>query len=139
MSEFARDAVAMVLARGLSLGFSLATAVVTARYLGPDGRGAFFLALTWGAIASQVGSCGSPAAVAWLRRHHDVNAGELIATSACQALIGGGLATLLLVGGASVLGVGGPRQLAMWPAIALIAIGMLLLQLISSLLVADGK
>jgi O-antigen/teichoic acid export membrane protein len=138
LSKFLRDAATTITSRGVSLVAGLGAGIVTARLLGPDGRGFYYLATTWAALGVQFGSMGGAAGVIWLRRHHGTSTEDLLGTSVFQAIAAGSIATAGILIGAAALGIVGAKDYSTWAAVVLLAIGGVFLQLASSLLLADG-
>jgi enterobacterial common antigen flippase len=139
VSRFLSTVAVTVISRGVGMGMGLATAIATARFLGPQGRGLFFLALTWAGLATQFGSLGAVSGVIWLRRHHSASLEDLLGISAFQSLAAGSIAAIATLAFAALLGMVGAREYGVWPAVVLITVGGLFFQLVSSIMLADGR
>ena len=128
-----------MLSRGIVLIVGLGAGMVTARLLGPEGRGFYYLAITWVALAIQFGSLGGPAGIVWLRRNHGAAGADLLGTSALQSLVAGMAAAALILLCAASLGVVGATDFRIWPAVFAATVGGLFFQLAASLMLADGQ
>ena len=101
-SLFARQVGTTFLSQGLTLGLSLVTASVTARWLGPGGRGQLALALLIPAMLSMFLSFGINSANVYFTASRRLPITELAANSVMFSLLGtflGCLIVLLLVAG----------------------------------------
>lgn len=117
----------------------LLTSVITARYLGPDGRGQFFFWTTVAAVVVQLGNAGLQASNAYLLTRRSTDAGVLSANSLVVSLVAG-----VLLGGVAlaVLAAGDPgRQVAgvRAAAVLMLSVSGLYVMLGSNLLVALGR
>lgn len=139
LSKFVSDVAATVVCRALVMSAGLVTAIATSRFLGPEGRGAYYLAITWAALASQFGSLGGSAGVVWLRRHHGASLGDLLGTTAFQALVAGSVAAVATLAVAALLGMSAAGNFDIWLAVVLAAVGGLFFQLVASLIIADSR
>jgi antigen flippase len=117
----------------------LLTSIITARYLGPDGRGQFFFWTTVAALVVQFGNGGLQASNAYLLTRRGADAGVLSANSLLVSLVAGLLLGVLAL---AVLGLGNPdRQVvgARAAAVLMLAVSGLYIMLGSNLLVALGR
>src|SRR5690606_8796057 len=119
----ARDVVGTLATRVALIAAGLLSSVITARYLGPDGRGAFFYWMTLVAVIVQFGNMGLHASNAYLLTKRDTHGGALLANSVLVSLVVGTLlwlvvlAVLRLSGGA--IGASAMKAAALW----LLAVG----------------
>lgn len=117
----------------------LLTSVVTARYLGPDGRGQFFFWTTVAAVVVQFGNVGLHASNAYMLTRRGADAGVLSANSLVASLVAGlllGVAALgVLVFSDAAGNVVGARAVA----VLLLSVSGLYVMLGSNLLVALGR
>lgn len=93
-----RDVVATIAARIVIMIASLAGAVVTARYLGPTGRGEFFFMVTLAAAATQVGNLGLHASNTYSVAQDERLLGPLFANSLWISLVVGTAIGAVVVG-----------------------------------------
>jgi O-antigen/teichoic acid export membrane protein len=90
-----KDVVRTVGTRGLSVVLSFGASILTARVLGPEGRGAYYLALTLGMTLVQLGNLGLHASNTYLLAGAPSLHDRLLVNSVWTAiLVGGGLALL---------------------------------------------
>ncbi len=135
----ARDVVGTLATRMALIAAGLLSSVITARYLGPDGRGTFFYWTAVMAVIVQFGNMGLHASNAYLLTKRGISAGVLSANSALVALLLGTVFTFLAL--AIVYWRGGPgdwppmRSFALWT----LSVGSLCALLGSNLLVALGR
>ncbi|HEX3048420.1 MAG TPA: hypothetical protein VHY08_26970, partial [Bacillota bacterium] len=81
-----------LLSRILTFGISLLATIITARFLGPEGRGEFIFITTVGAIIAQFGNFGLHAGNTYLVAQDQKLLGGLLANSFWISLLAGGLA-----------------------------------------------
>jgi len=113
---------------------SLATGVLTARFLGPEGRGEYFLGVTVLTLAAQVATLGLHSSNTYLLSHRREALPALVANSFWFALAGGALSALafgLLVAAGLVPVLGGAAA-----AVALIGVVPALFTILGSGLLA---
>ena len=109
-----------IASRGILVGLGLATSILVARGLGPQGRGEFAVAITVAAVGVQLANVGLHTASAWTVSKDQALLGRLI---------GNGLLVSAAVGGAFALVVA--VFLALLPALVPLEGPMLALALIS--------
>lgn len=134
-----RDVVGTLVTRVALIAAGLLSSVITARYLGPEGRGEFFY---WSAVAAfvvQFGNAGLHASNAYLLTKRGAPAGVLSVNSLIVSLLAGCalvlLALPLLAASGQSWGLLGSRSVALM----LLAVGGLFTLLGSNLLVALGR
>lgn len=135
----ARDVVGTLATRVALIAAGLLSSVITARYLGPDGRGAFFYWMTMVAVIVQFGNMGLHASNAYLLTKRNTSGGVLLANSVLVSAVVGSVLTLLVLaalqlrsGAVDWVSV---KSLALW----LLAVGSLCALLGSNLLIALGR
>ena len=135
----ARDIVGTLATRVALIAAGLLSSVITARYLGPDGRGAFFYWTAVMAVIVQFGNLGLHASNAYLLTKRGVSAGVLTANSIVVALVvGTGLSVVALVV-MHGLGVMGDARLVTSVALVSLSVGSLCALLGTNLLIALGQ
>jgi len=138
-ADFAQKVVATLGTRMLLVAVGLATSVLVARSLGPEGRGLYAVAVALGAIGVQVTNLGLHASNTWAVSREPKLLGSLIANSAVVSLaVGGGAALIAWF------------VLSSWPGLvdlppALLALGLLAIPiglgylLLQNLLIGTGR
>jgi O-antigen/teichoic acid export membrane protein len=137
--DFAQNVAATLGTRVLLVTIGLATAVLVARSLGPEGRGLYAVALAVAAIGVQVGNLGLHASNTWAVSRNPRLLPTLIANSLLTSLVVGGIGALV----AWVV-------LTAWPGIvdlpaSLLALGLLAIPiglaylLLQNLLLGTGR
>lgn len=86
-SRFLTEAAASLLVRVVAMLAGLATSIVTARVLGPDGRGLYFYVLTLALLAVQIGAFGQHAWNAYRVARVPADAPILLGNSVVQSLV----------------------------------------------------
>jgi len=128
-----------LLVRILLIAAGFVSSIITARFLGPEGRGVFFYWTTLAAFAIQFGNLGLHSSNTYLLAKGRARLSALAANSLWVSLIGGGvlggflILSLWLMDGAT-----GDRWSLLLPALFLIPSGLYFL-LGTNLLVADGR
>lgn len=128
-----------LLVRILLIGAGFVSSIITARFLGPEGRGVFFYWTTLAAFAIQFGNLGLHSSNTYLLAKGRARLSALAANSLWVSLIGGGvlggflILSLWLMDGAT-----GDRWSLLLPALFLIPSGLYFL-LGTNLLVAEGR
>ncbi len=125
--------------RVLLIAAGFISSIITARFLGPEGRGVFFYWTTLAAFAIQFGNLGLHSSNTYLLTKGRAPLSALAANSLWVSLIGGGsiaggLALSLLV----IYGATGGKWALLLPALFLIPSGLYFL-LGTNLLVAEGR
>lgn len=128
-----------LLVRILLIAAGFVSSIITARFLGPEGRGVFFYWTTLAALAIQFGNLGLHSSNTYLLAKGHARLSALAANSLWVSLIGGGvlggflILSLWLMDGAT-----GDRWSLLLPALFLIPSGLYFL-LGTNLLVAEGR
>lgn len=128
-----------LLVRILLIAAGFVSSIITARFLGPEGRGVFFYWTTLAAFAIQFGNLGLHSSNTYLLAKGRARLSALAANSLWVSLIGGGvlggflILSLWLMDGAT-----GDRWSLLLPALFLIPSGLYFL-LGTNLLVAEGR
>jgi len=134
-----REVVWTLLVRILLIAAGFVSSIITARFLGPEGRGVFFYWTTLAAFAIQFGNLGLHSSNTYFLAKGRARLSALAANSLWVSLIGGGV-----LGGFLVLslwlmdGATGDRWSLLLPALFLIPSGLYFL-LGTNLLVAEGR
>lgn len=99
-----RDIAITALSRILNTAAGVASAIITARVLGVDGRGEYFFVVTIALLAAQLANLGLPSSNAYFSAKDRNLIGPLLFNSLAVSLVIGPLAIALLVGLAALLG-----------------------------------
>lgn len=125
--------------RVMLIAAGFVSSIITARFLGPEGRGVFFYWTTLAAFAIQFGNLGLHSSNTYLLTKGRARLSALAANSLWVSLIGGGI-----LGGLLALSLWlndeamGDRLSLLWPVLFMIPSGLYFL-LGTNLLVADGR
>lgn len=134
-----RDVVGTLATRVALIAAGLLSSVITARYLGPDGRGSFFYWMAIVAVIVQFGNMGLHASNAYLLTKRDTHGGVLLANSVLVSVLLGVLLSIVALAVLQLreggMDVGGIKS----AALVLLAVGSLCALLGSNLLVALGR
>ncbi|KJS18997.1 MAG: hypothetical protein VR78_03750 [Hoeflea sp. BRH_c9] len=103
-SAIGSEAVLTIFTRLVILVAGLATSIITARILGPEGRGVYFYALTVATLVTQFGSLGFASSNTYFVAREPSNVGPLAANSAWLSLL------VFIVAGLVVSIVTGPER-----------------------------
>jgi len=128
-----------LIVRVLLIAAGFVSSIITARFLGPEGRGVFFYWTTLAAFVIQFGNLGLHSSNTYLLTKGRAPLSALAANSLWVSLIGGGILggglalSLWLIDGAT-----GDRWSLLLPALFLIPTGLYFL-LGTNLLVAEGR
>jgi antigen flippase len=128
-----------LIVRVLLIAAGFVSSIITARFLGPEGRGVFFYWTTLAAFAIQFGNLGLHSSNTYLLTKRRASFSALAENSLWVSLIGGGILggglalSLWLIDGAT-----GDRWSLLLPALFLIPTGLYFL-LGTNLLVAEGR
>lgn len=134
-----REVVWTLLVRILLIAAGFVSSIITARFLGPEGRGVFFYWTTLAAFAIQFGNLGLHSSNTYLLAKGRARLSALAANSLWVSLIGGGvLGGLLILSLWLMDGATGDRWSLLLPALFLIPSGLYFL-LGTNLLVAEGR
>lgn len=134
-----REVVWTILVRILLIAAGFVSSIITARFLGPEGRGVFFYWTTIAAFAIQFGNLGLHSSNTYFLAKGRARLSALAANSLWVSLIGGGILggflilSLWLIDGAT-----GEKWSLLLPALLLIPSGLYFL-LGTNLLVAEGR
>jgi len=137
-SRFLSDAASSLVVRVAAMLAGLASSIVTARVLGPDGRGLYFYVLTLALLATQVGTFGQHAWNAYRAVRVPTDAPALLGNSLAQSLLAVPVIALALVGGAWLAGSGEAAGALALLAVLLAPAGLFLI-LGSHILVGLGR
>lgn len=137
MSSMLAGAAAVLGTRALALVASLLTTIITARVLGPAGRGEYYFAVAAGALAVQFGTLGLHASNAYLVAQSTTRAAALLANSFWVSLVVGALGALFVIAGGAWSG-GSPHAAASLYWIALYVPAGLFFQLATSIILGRG-
>lgn len=125
--------------RVLLIAAGFISSVITARFLGPEGRGVFFYWTTLAALAIQFGNLGLHSSNTYLLTKRLAQLSALAANSLWVSLIGGGIFGLILIFFTLLVdGAGSNRLSLLWPVLFMIPSGLYFL-LGTNLLVAEGR
>ncbi|MDC1311134.1 oligosaccharide flippase family protein [Burkholderiales bacterium] len=125
--------------RTLLIAAGFISSIITARFLGPEGRGVFFYWVTLAAFATQFGNLGLHSSNTYLLTKGRARLSALAANSLWVSLIGGGVAGGFLILSLWLMdGTTGDRWSLLLPALFLIPSGLYFL-LGTNLLVAEGR
>lgn len=125
--------------RVLLIAAGFISSIITARFLGPEGRGVFFYWTTLAAFAIQFGNLGLHSSNTYLLTKGRARLSALAANSLWVSLIGGGiLGGLLALSLWLIDGAMGDKLSLLWPVLFMIPSGLYFL-LGTNLLVADGR
>ena len=128
-----------LIVRVLLIAAGFVSSIITARFLGPEGRGVFFYWTTLAAFAIQFGNLGLHSSNTYLLTKGRASLSALAANSLWVSLIGGGtLGGLLALSLWLIDGAMGDRWSLLWPALLMIPSGLYFL-LGTNLLVAEGR
>lgn len=134
----ARDIISTLATRVALVAAGVLSSVITARYLGPEGRGQFFYWTAVAAVVVQFGNAGLHASNAYLLTKRGVGAGVLSANSMFVSWMAGsvlvGVALVIL----DIFGQGSESRLVLSLALVALAVGGLYTLLGSNLMVAMG-
>ncbi len=98
--RFVHSATITLLARGLALPIGIASSIITARALGPEGRGVLAALTVLQGLAIQFGTLGYNGSITYFLSHEPGRARSIVGNSVLTALGGGVLvAALFAVGG----------------------------------------
>lgn len=118
----------IVLARLFRLAAGVVVAIVTARLLGPAGRGEYFIVVTLGAVVAQLGNLGLHSSNTYLVARNRQLLASLVANSLwVSVLAGGGLAAAVLTGAFLLDLFGGPANRGLWFVVVLAPLGLFFL------------
>lgn len=92
-----RDVMTTLVARGLAMMGPFVVSVVTARVLGPEDRGLYFLVVSYAAMAAQIANLGLHSSNTYLVANHPERLGALTVNSIYVAAIVAPLVALVLV------------------------------------------
>jgi len=134
-----RDIVGTLVTRVGLIAAGLLSSVITARYLGPDGRGTFFYWMAVVAVIVQFGNMGLHASNAYLLTKRGIRGGVLLANSVLVSLVLGCLLAFVALVVLQLRGDAVPTGWIKSAALMLLAIGSLCALLGSNLLVALGR
>jgi O-antigen/teichoic acid export membrane protein len=128
-----------LIARFGAMGVGLGTSVLTARVLGPSGRGTYYVAIMLAALATQFGNLGLHAANTWLAAREPKLVGRLAGNSVWISVVlgcvaGGAVSLIARLGGS-----GNAASDVQLGAIATLSVAMLLLLLIGNLLAGMAR
>ncbi|MCG8992297.1 oligosaccharide flippase family protein [Laribacter hongkongensis] len=128
-----------LIVRGLLIAAGFVSSIITARFLGPEGRGVFFYWTTLAAFAIQFGNLGLLSSNTYLLTKGRAPLSALAANSLWVSLIGGGILGWGLALSLSLIdGAMGEKWSLLLPALFLIPSGLYFL-LGTNLLVAEGR
>lgn len=130
-----KEFVMTLLGRGIAVPAGLITSILTARYLGPEGRGVLFVIIAAAQLAAQFGSVGLASSNTYLVARDPNTAPRLLANSIWASMICGavaaGLILIFMSAGSEIF----EQSVVILP---FLSIGMLLFLLSSNLLVGLG-
>src|SRR5437773_900396 len=107
--------VATLAGRVFRVGAGVLAAVITARFLGPEGRGEYFLVLTLAATIAQFGNLGLHSSNTYLVARDRGLLARLVANSFWVSIAAGGGLAAIVVGASYALDLfGGPGNTALW-------------------------
>jgi O-antigen/teichoic acid export membrane protein len=101
---FGRLAIQTTIVRIVGVFAGLATAALTARFLGPSGRGEFFFVTTLAALVVQFGNLGLHSSNTYLSAQDGGLVGKLVANSLWVSIGVGSLGTLVLIASLELVG-----------------------------------
>lgn len=132
-----RNVLPMLGARGFVIVCGIASSIITAKVLGPEGRGSYFYIVTLAQLATQIGNLGLASSNTYVAAQNRNSAGALEANSFWIALTLGGIATIVTV--AFQMATGRPDRAAL--AVVLIVLVPCLIYglLASSILIGAGR
>ncbi|OGU70968.1 MAG: hypothetical protein A3H45_12505 [Ignavibacteria bacterium RIFCSPLOWO2_02_FULL_55_14] len=94
--RYAKGAFITLLARGLTIPIGIASAIVTARTLGPDGRGVLAAIMVLQGLAIQFGTLGFNGSTMYFLSHKDKEPRVVVSSSFVAALVFGSLVALAM-------------------------------------------
>ncbi len=128
-----------VFARLAVVAIGLLTSVITARSLGPEGRGQYFTVMTVAAIVAQFGNLGLSSSNTFLAAQYPAAAKRLVLNGVWVcAVLGSGCALVVAAFGSEIASFVGLSVELLWPA-CILAPAILAFTLASSVLVAMEK
>jgi len=129
----------VLMARFAAMGAGLGTSVLTARVLGPSGRGIYYVAIMLAALASQFGNLGLHAANIWLASREPKLVGRLAGNSVWISIVLGCAAGLAVSLFARLTGSVDAASEVQLGAISLLSVALLLQLLIGNLLAGMAR
>jgi O-antigen/teichoic acid export membrane protein len=118
----------VVLARLFRLAAGVVIAIVTARFLGPAGRGEYFIVVTLAAVVAQFGNLGLHSSNTYYAVRDPKLVPSIIGNTVWVSLLsGGGLAAGVLAGAYLFDVFGGGANRSLWFVVVLAPLGLLLL------------
>lgn len=132
-----RDVLPTLGARGFVIVCGLASSIITAKVLGPEGRGSYFYIVTLAQLATQIGNLGLASSNTYVVAQNRTAAGALAANSFWIALVLGGVATLLTV--AFQMVTGRPDRAALAVVLIVLVPSLIYGMLASSILIGAGR
>lgn len=124
-------------ARGFVIVCGLASSIITAKVLGPEGRGSYFYIITLAQLATQIGNLGLASSNTFVAAQNRSAAGALAANSFWIALALGGIATVATV--AFQMATGRPDRAALAIVLLVLVPCLIYGMLASSILVGTGR
>lgn len=124
-------------ARGFVIVCGLASSIITAKVLGPEGRGSYFYIITLAQLATQIGNLGLASSNTYVAAQNRSAAGALAANSFWIALTLGGIATVVTV--AFQMAAGRPDRAALGVVLIVLVPCLIYGLLASSILVGSGR
>lgn len=124
-------------ARGFVIVCGLVSSIITAKVLGPEGRGSYFYIITLAQLATQIGHLGLASSNTYVAAQNRSATGALAANSFWIALTLGGVATALTV--AFQVAAGRPDRAALAVVLLVLVPCMIYGLLASSILVGAGR
>lgn len=134
-----RDTTLTIAVRLMMVLASALSSIVTARYLGPEGRGLFFFWSTVSMLIVQFGNFGLHASNIYLHAKRSVSIEILASNSLLAALVGGIALSGVAVGILQFNGHPGAHEPIIIGSVAMLSVGGLYTLLSSNLLVAAGR
>ena len=133
-----RELLVTLIVRVLLIAAGFISSIITARFLGPEGRGVFFYWTTLAAFAMQFGNLGLHSSNTYLLTKGRARLSSLAANSLWVSIIGGGiLGALLILSLWLIDGATGDKLSLFWPIFLMVPSGLYFL-LGTNLLVAEG-
>lgn len=98
--RYVKSAIITLISRGLALPIGIASSIITARVLGPEGRGILAALMVLQGLAIQFGTLGYNGSITYFLSHSPERARSIVGNSVITALGGGILVALLFAIGA---------------------------------------
>ena len=120
-----REVLGTLIVRVLLIAAGFISSIITARFLGPEGRGVFFYWTTLAAFAIQFGNLGLHSSNTYLLTKGRARLSSLAANSLWVSIIGGGiLGALLILSLWLIDGATGDKLSLFWPIFLLVPSGL---------------